>query len=66
MAGGLGLRLWESSSHSTTARVRLRQLLVSKATACHLVEERQGSPEFKNDTITVPLRGAGLASVIIV
>ena len=63
--GGLVLRLWEVSGQATTAHIRLPQGKATKATACNLVEESQGALEIKDGTIAVPVRGRGLATVIV-
>jgi hypothetical protein len=62
---GLVLRLWEVSGQSTTAHVRLNHLPFRRATACNLVEERQGNLKIKNNMIAVPLKGSGLATVVV-
>jgi hypothetical protein len=62
---GLILRLWETSGKPTTAHVRLRHVPAKKAQACNLVEEPQGPLEVKDNVIAVPIRGAGLATVMI-
>ena len=61
----LVLRLWELSGRPATAHVRLAQLSARKALVCNLVEEPQGSLEIKDNVIAVPLRGSGLATVLI-
>jgi hypothetical protein len=61
----LVLRLWEVSGQPTTAHVRLNHLPVHRATACSLVEEPQGSLQIENNVIAVPIRGAGLATVLV-
>ncbi len=62
---GLILRLWEVSGRAATAHVRLRHFPVRSATACNLVEEPQGSLQVKDQTVSVPLRGSGLATVLV-
>ncbi len=62
---GLVLRLWEVSGKPTTAHIHLNHLPVSTATACNLVEEPQGKLKVKDNTVAVPLRGSGLATVLI-
>jgi hypothetical protein len=62
---GLVLRLWEVSGKPTTAHVRMNHLSVRTATACTLVEEPQRKLKVKNNTISVPMRGSGLATVLI-
>ena len=63
--GGLVLRLWELSGQPTTAHLRLKHVPAKKATACNLVEEPQEPLEIKDDVIAVPIRGSGLATVMI-
>jgi hypothetical protein len=53
------------SGQATTAHIRLPQGKATKATACNLVEESQGALEIKDGTIAVPVRGRGLATVIV-
>jgi hypothetical protein len=62
---GLVLRLWEVGGRATTAHVRLPQMKPTKATACNLVEEPQGAPEIEDGAISVPVRGRGLATVLV-
>jgi hypothetical protein len=62
---GLVLRLWEVSGKPTTAHIRLNHLPVRKATACNLVEEPQGRLKISNNAISVPIRGSGLATVLV-
>jgi hypothetical protein len=62
---GLVLRFWEVTGRATTAHVRLGHVPVREAVACNLVEEPQGPLEFKDHVITVPIRGAGLATVVV-
>jgi len=62
---GLVLRLWEVSGQPTTAHVRLKSISAKKATACNLVEEPQGALELKDGVIAVPVRGSGLATVLV-
>jgi hypothetical protein len=45
--------------------VRLKHQSINKATACSLVEDPQGPLAINDATIAVPVRGAGLATVII-
>jgi alpha-mannosidase len=61
----LVLRLWEVSGQPTTAHLRLGQAPFAKATACNLVEEPQGALEVKDRVIVVPVRGSGLATVMV-
>jgi hypothetical protein len=63
--GALVLRLWEVSGHAATAHVRLTHLPARKTTACNLVEEPQGPLEIKDHVISVPMRGSGLATVMV-
>jgi hypothetical protein len=62
---GLVLRLWEVGGRATTAHVRLPQMKPTKATACNLVEEPQGALEIEDGAISVPVRGRGLATVLV-
>lgn len=62
---GLVFRLWEVSGKPTTAHIRLNHLSVRKAAACNLVEELQGKLKVENNTISVPMRGSGLATVLV-
>jgi len=62
---GLVIRLWEAGGQATTAHVRLPQGNAKKATACNLVEEPQGELEVKDGAIAVPVKGHGLATVIV-
>jgi len=61
---GLILRLWEASGRQTTAHIRLRQP-AREALACNLVEDPQARLELAGNVISVPLRGAGLATVMV-
>jgi alpha-mannosidase len=63
--GALVLRLWEISGRPTTAHVRLRHAPAQKATACNLVEEPQGPLDVQDNVIAVPIRGSGLATVLV-
>lgn len=63
--GGLVLRLWEVSGKPTTAHVRLNQLPFRRATACDLAEESQTELSIGAEGIAVPLRGSGLATVMV-
>jgi hypothetical protein len=62
---GLVLRLWEVSGQPATAHVRLRHWPARKAVACNLVEEPQGPLELTDNVISVPIRGSGLATVMV-
>ncbi len=62
---GLVLRLWEVSGRAVTAHVRLKHLPAQKATACNLVEDPQGSLVVTDNVVQVPVRGSGLATVLI-
>ena len=62
---GLVVRLWEVGGQATTAHVKLPQAKPKKATACSLVEEPQGDLQIKDGTIAVPIRGRGLATVLV-
>ncbi len=57
------LRLWEISGKPTTAHLRLPHLAIRKATLCNLVEEPGEAAQTSDGTISVPLRGSGLATV---
>ena len=61
----LVLRLWELAGRATTAHVRLPQIKARKATLCTLVETPQQPLELRGDTLLVPLRGHGLATVMV-
>ncbi|MCY3024180.1 MAG: glycosyl hydrolase-related protein, partial [Planctomycetota bacterium] len=63
--GALVLRLWELNGQATTAHVRLKNVPAKKATACSLVEDPQEALELKDGVIAVPLRGSGLATVLV-
>jgi len=63
--GGLVLRLWELGGQATTAHVRLKSIPAKKAAACNLVEEPQEALEIKDNVIAVPVRGRGLATVMV-
>jgi alpha-mannosidase len=64
-APALVLRLWEAGGRAVTAHVRLSQWPVARAVACNLVEEPQGPLEVKDRVISVPIRGSGLATVMV-
>ena len=65
-AGGLIVRLWEVEGKPTTVHLRLDPRIPAvKATACNLVEMPGEPLEMKNGTVTVPVRGSGLATVRI-
>ncbi len=60
------VRLWELSGKSITAHLRLDpHLRATKAGACNLVEDPSGPLELRDGQLTVPIRGAGLATVRI-
>jgi alpha-mannosidase len=61
----LVLRLWEVTGQSTTAHVRFPLTPIKKATAASLVEEPQQSVEIRQSTLSVPIRGSGLATVLV-
>jgi alpha-mannosidase len=64
--GGLVVRLWEIAGQPTTAHLRLDQRIpAAKAEACSLVEEPQQPLSIGDGTIAVPIRGHGLATVVI-
>jgi len=62
---GLLLRLWELTGRATTAHVRLGPVPAQKATASNLVEDPQGPLDLRDNTISVPIRGWGLATVLV-
>jgi len=62
---GLLLRLWELTGRATTAHVRLGPIPAQKATACNLVEDPLGPLDLRDGTIAVPIRGSGLATVLV-
>jgi hypothetical protein len=45
--------------------VRLKSIPAKKAAACNLVEEPQEALEIKDNVIAVPVRGRGLATVMV-
>jgi hypothetical protein len=62
----LVVRLWELSGQSTTAHLRLDQHIpATKAEACNLVEDPSGPLELRDGQVAVPIRGSGLATVLI-
>ena len=61
----LVLRLWEISGQPTTAHLRLPHIPVKKATLCNLVEVPQEELEVRQSTVTIPVRGSGLATVAV-
>jgi alpha-mannosidase len=62
---GLVLRLWEVTGQATTAHVRLPLVPFRKARAASLVEEPKESLEVRDSTVAVPIRGCGLATVLL-
>jgi hypothetical protein len=62
---GLVLRLWEVSGRATTAHLRFPWLPLRKACAANLVEEIQGPLKVRQSAVAVPVRGAGLATVLL-
>ena len=62
---GLMIRLWEVAGRPTTAHVRVHGPAPQRATACNLVEDPQGPLGIHGGAASVPIRGAGLATVII-
>jgi len=62
---GLVLRLWEVSGKPTTAHVRPNHLPLRQATAYDLVEEPREKLKVKDNVIAVPMRGSGLATVVV-
>ncbi|MGA2034103.1 MAG: glycosyl hydrolase-related protein, partial [Thermoguttaceae bacterium] len=64
--GGLVVRLWEIAGQATTAHLRLDQHIpAAKAEACNLVEDSRQPLAIKDGVIAVPMRGHGLATVVI-
>jgi hypothetical protein len=62
----LVVRLWEVTGRATTAHLRLAPALrAAKATVCNLVEDPCGALELRAGELTVPVRGAGVATVRI-
>jgi alpha-mannosidase len=58
------VRLWEVEGKPTTAHLRLDpRIPARKATACNLVEAPGEPLEVRDGTVTIPLRGSGLATV---
>ncbi|NUQ61258.1 MAG: hypothetical protein HUU20_02150 [Pirellulales bacterium] len=62
---GLVLRLWEVAGRPTTAQVRLALVPFHGARSCSLVEEPQGPLEVRSRSVAVPIRGSGLATVLL-
>jgi hypothetical protein len=60
------VRLWEVAGRATTAHLQLAPgLRAVRAAACNLVEEPAETLELRDGRVTVPVRGAGLATVRI-
>jgi alpha-mannosidase len=64
-SGGLVIRLRELGGQATTAHVKLPHAKFQKATACNLVEDPEGPLEVRDGAIAVPVRGLGLATVLV-
>ncbi len=63
---GLVLRLWEVSGQATTAHIKLApQIPAMKAEACNLMEEPAQPLEVREQTVAIPIRARGLATVRI-
>jgi hypothetical protein len=62
---GLVLRLWEVAGQATTAHVRLPLVPFQKARSTSLVEEPGESLEVRQSAVAVPIRGCGLATVLV-
>jgi alpha-mannosidase len=63
---GLVVRLWEVEGRPTTTHVKLDPCLrVTKATACNLVEVPGEALKIQDSTIAVPIKGSGLATVLV-
>jgi hypothetical protein len=62
---GLVLRLWEVTGQATTAHVRLPLVPFRKACSANLVEKIQDPLEVRQSAVAVPVRGSGLATVIL-
>jgi hypothetical protein len=63
---GLIVRLWEIGGAATTAHLRLDPHLAGKkAQATSVMEDPQGPLEIQNDTVAVPVRARGVATVRI-
>jgi hypothetical protein len=62
---GLLLRLWEVTGQATTAHLRLPLVPFQKAAAASLVEEPQCALEVRQSAVAVPVRGSGLATVLL-
>jgi len=65
VGNGLVLRLWEVAGKATTAHVRFPLLPIKTAMAASLVEEPQGPLEVRHETVSVPIRARGLATVVV-
>ena len=61
----LVLRLWELTGKATTAHVRLPLLAATKATLANLVEVPQKPLDVRDGVLAVPVRGAGVATVLV-
>jgi hypothetical protein len=62
---GLVLRLWEVTGRATTAHVQLPRVPFASARRCSLVEEPRQLLEVRQSVIAVPIRGSGLATVLV-
>ena len=61
----LVLRLWVLSGKAVTAHIRLPLLPAGKATLCNLVEVPEEQRPFRDGAVGVPIRGFGLATVLL-
>jgi len=62
---GLVVRLWEVGGRPTTAELRFPGLTFKKATLANLVEQAQQPLEIRQSAVAVPIRGSGLATVVL-
>jgi alpha-mannosidase len=63
---GLIVRLWEVEGKATTAHIKLDPCLgATKARATNLVEVPSEALDIRDNTVTLPIRGSGLATVQI-
>jgi len=62
---GLVVRLWEVQGQATTAELRFPGLAFKKATLSSLVEQPQQPLEIRQSAVAVPIRGSGLATVVL-
>jgi hypothetical protein len=57
--------LWEIAGKPTTVQVRLPKTPFEKATACNLVEAAQAPLQIRKGAVSVPIRGSGVATVLL-